>query len=264
MLQVFIAFGFVAPFSLPAQSPVSDIKASVSGCVLLRVGDGKAQYLRITPPRACPHGLAREGGGCAVDRASVQPGKHQGSGGRASARNSASSLGRSLVAIPSRPRDLTVVPWCAFGVSGNVQGSVWFLGAEGLDEHPQSPNYAYAPYALYGYSIGVIRDLDEDGVVDLLVSAPGNGATPGKVFAVSTLSREVVHVLSSPAGVVRFGRALFSVPDMDGDGVEEIAALGETVPSSSENDPTCSVFIFSTASAELLATPITGVKVGVD
>ena len=90
----------------------------------------------------------------------------------------------------------------------------------------------------FGSSVANVGDLDGDGTADLAVSAPGGpvGPTPtsGTVYAVlmnadgtvkgtATINGDTPNGPSSVAVGDRFGRAVASVGDIDGDGTPEIA-----------------------------------------
>jgi hypothetical protein len=73
----------------------------------------------------------------------------------------------------------------------------------------------------YGEAIAGLDDLNDDGVEDLAVGSPGSGINQ-RVFVFSGADRHVIRTLreESPDG---FGSAIARIPDLDGDGADEIA-----------------------------------------
>ncbi len=109
---------------------------------------------------------------------------------------------------------------------------------------------APVPGGGFGSSVAAIEDLNGNGFADLIVGAPRfpSDFTPrGRVYIVDGKSGDLIHTLESPrAGEsARFGAAVKSVPDIDGDGVEDIVvgAWGEI-----------SVYLFSGSTGDFLRT----------
>lgn len=63
----------------------------------------------------------------------------------------------------------------------------------------------------FGAAFGIVRDENGDGVADLAVGSPRNGA--GKVSILSARDLSLIRTLESP-GAVKFGRSLASRPDL--------------------------------------------------
>ena len=163
-------------------------------------------------------------------------------------------VGSSLVAIPAQGASPQTLPRCVFGTPWEGSGSIWFVTAEGLDPEPQTPGASAGAYTRYGQFLRLIPDLDGDEVSDLVVSAPGDFETPGKVFVVSTVTRKVLHVLHAPEANQKFGRALCPVPDQDGDAVPDLAIFVEEQVEGQPSSTRGSVCVFSTAKGTLLRT----------
>lgn len=173
-------------------------------------------------------------------------------------RGRALAFGSSLVAIPVE-KD---APRCVFGLPSDDPGSIWFLGATGVDPVCHRPGPEHGEYSRYGDTLELAGDHDGDEVPDLLVSAPGSLEDPGKIFLVSTAAREVLSVLSSPKSRMRFGTAICAIADQDGDGVEDVAVFAEEPASGERQDAFVSVHVCSTATGERLSTPVAWIGAG--
>lgn len=84
---------------------------------------------------------------------------------------------------------------------------------------------------LFGDAVSRIGDLNGDGVNDLAVGAPQapGSSTGGAVFILLLDTDGTVQArekILAPAGTVDFGRSLARLGDVDGDGVQDIAAGG--------------------------------------
>ena len=74
-------------------------------------------------------------------------------------------------------------------------------------------------------SMAVTADLDNDGVPDLALGATQEDAGAGRVYLVSGATGDVIRVVRSPQTVQaeRFGDAVVALPDLDGDGLGDLA-----------------------------------------
>jgi hypothetical protein len=110
-------------------------------------------------------------------------------------------------------------------------GNVYILsGQTGFPlESYTSPNTETG--SLFGSSLGRIGDIDEDGYDDIVVGAngenPGTGPElmdAGRAYIISAKGGSIVHTLVSPnAGWMgRFGFAVSSAGDTDGDGYDDV------------------------------------------
>jgi len=72
----------------------------------------------------------------------------------------------------------------------------------------------------FGWAVAELEDIDNppDGVMDLIVPAPGLG----KVWVYSGRTGTLIHELSAPSGAQSFGNAVSDAGDTNGDGVHDI------------------------------------------
>ena len=80
---------------------------------------------------------------------------------------------------------------------------------------------------VYGAACAAIEDLNSDGIADFLVSAPGFDATgllnSGRVQLLSGADGSLIHQFEGTVNYERLGRAVVAIPDIDTDGVADIA-----------------------------------------
>lgn len=103
-------------------------------------------------------------------------------------------------------------------------GSVFVLsGANGsLIRRLDGPE----PGLAFGFAVAGGRDVDGDGVPDLLVGAigasPGGMPCAGSAFLIAGATGQILRRLDGPAPGASFGYAVLLAPDLDGDGVPEL------------------------------------------
>jgi hypothetical protein len=114
--------------------------------------------------------------------------------------------------------DLIVGTWS----SGNGYVTL-FSGASGLPlwTHPGSLSSQ-----CFGYSVAGGGDVDGDGLDDVLVGAPHQGGSLGRVKILSGLTGVTIRTIYASSNGL-FGRSVASVGDVDGDAVPDIA-VGDT------------------------------------
>lgn len=161
-------------------------------------------------------------------------------------------FGRSLSAfgdldLDGRDECAVGAPFSTTVVAGPQRGSVWvaFLAADGsitslVESNGDSPALApfqFQPGDEFGASLAPLGDLDADGTFDLAVGAPGfdlGGLETGAVYLLfmrpDGTVREALRLAAATVGLAgelapgdRFGTALASVGDLDGNGVGDLA-----------------------------------------
>jgi hypothetical protein len=87
-----------------------------------------------------------------------------------------------------------------------------------------SPNQR--PDGRFGSSVAGVPDTDGDGVMDILVGAPGEGysAQVGRAYLYSGANGALLRVFASPQQLAggMFGKSVAGVADMDGDGFGDV------------------------------------------
>jgi hypothetical protein len=79
------------------------------------------------------------------------------------------------------------------------------------------------PGDLFGWSVASAGDVDGDGVSDVIAGAPGTGAALGYARVFSGVDGSVLHTLSGATPGGRFGTAVTTSGDLDGDGLDDLA-----------------------------------------
>ena len=104
-------------------------------------------------------------------------------------------------------------------------------------------------------SIAVVGDLDGDGLADLALGAFDEDSGAGRVYLVSTAAGALIRTVPSPQSVQaeRFGATVETVPDLDGDGLDDLA-VGATAASVGGLASVGRVVVVSTASGATLRT----------
>ncbi|MCA8974127.1 MAG: hypothetical protein KDC98_05365, partial [Planctomycetes bacterium] len=74
----------------------------------------------------------------------------------------------------------------------------------------------------FGASLRAIGDLDGDNIKELVIGSPGVSSNAGMVSVYSIGRNHLLGALSGEAANDRFGQCLSTLPDITGDGVEEI------------------------------------------
>ncbi len=103
----------------------------------------------------------------------------------------------------------------------------------------------------FGEAMASGSDVDGDGFVDFAIAAPHGDTGRGYVDVVSSRTGEVLVELSAGSDAFEFGRALAFVPDLDGDGHDDLAVSWLDAPARIWSRPTAlcgHVHIFSSRS----------------
>lgn len=96
------------------------------------------------------------------------------------------------------------------GVNGN---ELWFR-----DENATS--------AIFGFDLTTVRDLDNDGVREVVAAAPF--VNTGRVHVLSGRTGATLFVLTAPSGSSAFGVSLAAGGDYDGDGAEDLVIADDS------------------------------------
>ena len=109
----------------------------------------------------------------------------------------------------------------------------------------------------FGAAVAGVADADGDGRGDLLIGADdedGGGATDaGRAYLVSGTTAQILRRLASPNAEAdgAFGSAVAGVPDLNGDGLGDIAIGAPAEDASATDDGRAYLYASSTASASL-------------
>lgn len=105
--------------------------------------------------------------------------------------------------------------------NGSGSGQAWvFCGRSGRVLHELVGPTASEQF---GASLVGLGDVDGDGVPDLAVGSPRHGGSRGRVSVFSGASGTLLWSAAGNGGGARFGAALASVGDVDGDGASDLA-----------------------------------------
>lgn len=104
-----------------------------------------------------------------------------------------------------------------------------------------------------GTAVDSINDYNNDGIRDVLVSAPGANNNRGKVIVLQTADGGVRLTIDAPLGLnTNFGAAVASISDLDGDTKDEIL-IGAPLADDNGTD-SGQAFLFSGGTGALLCT----------
>jgi hypothetical protein len=108
-----------------------------------------------------------------------------------------------------------------------------------------------------GYSVSAIGDLDGDGFSDIVIGAPEYDSTGlhnnGLVRVVSGRNNALLYSLEGSEDKGKFGTSLAAMPDLNGDGIEDIAIAASGVETAHGKD-TGVVYLHSGLDGTLLLT----------
>lgn len=127
-------------------------------------------------------------------------------------------------------------------------GSVYVF--DGATQAPIRRHDGLGRQARLGETAISISDIDGDGFRDYMSGARNetvNGHRRGVVKVWSGLTGDLIHTLNGREPEGNFGRGIACVPDLDGDGIDELA-----VGAPKERNRKGTVFFFSGASGQLL------------
>jgi hypothetical protein len=99
----------------------------------------------------------------------------------------------------------------------------------------------------FGAAVSGAGDVNGDGVPDLLVGAPGNGANAGHAYVISGRTLRVICTLSARRAGDEFGDGVASTDDLNGDGVPDLI-----VGASGANPGHGAAYVYSGRTCKLL------------
>ncbi len=175
-------------------------------------------------------------------------------------------FGRSLACVPNtggQGLDGLAVGANEYNVSFIDEGQVWlYRRSAGTGEmelqvllnsaNPQSGGQ-------FGWAVAGLSDVDGDGEGDVLVGAPledAPGMDRGRAYLFSGATGVRIATLKSltPFNGGRFGDSVSGVPDLNGDGIEDLAVSGTLENSSPFSGSTGRVHLYSGADGRPLRT----------
>ena len=154
------------------------------------------------------------------------------------------------VMTPLRSIDGDPIPDVVIAAPGEFnEGRVYiFSGRTGALLRTIPPPYGGARF---GAALGTIKDLDGDGFDEILIGDPGFSASghpvgAGRAYIVSGSSGGIIATLTPRVEQTNggFGLSVASVPDIDGDGIDDVIVGALNHPEPSPNGSGC-VYLFS-------------------
>lgn len=147
----------------------------------------------------------------------------------------ASFNGAFVVAAPGEGRGKRRDTGAVYKYDTETRQRMWRFGGE-------------RPGELAGYALHVIRDVDGDGIADVLVGAPGSHAAdpPGRVYLLSGLDGSVLERVEAPEGAILFGASIATGSSI---GAVEGTLIGAPGTPEGRKDDVGAVFIYPEVAA---------------